>query len=108
LREAKRTTPTQLSAFTSSFLSSRLAPSLPTPGPDAIRRQDPHEQPQRSKKSPAPLFHAVRLRVKKELYTAYAGFLAAFREAAEKWRSGERTVVFPIGCYPPALPFVEG
>jgi hypothetical protein len=79
-----------------------------SPGPDAIRRQNPHEQPQRSKKSPAPLFHAVRLRVKKELYTAYAGFLAAFREAAEKWRSGDRTVVFPIGCYPPALPFVEG
>jgi hypothetical protein len=46
--------------------------------------------------------------VRKELYAAYAGFLAAFREAAEKWRSGDRGAIFPGGCYPPALPFVEG
>ena len=34
------------------------------------------------------------------------GFLAAFREAAEKWHSGDRSAIFPGGCYPPALPFV--
>ena len=78
-----------------------------SPGPDAIRRQNPHEQPQMSKKSPAPLFHAVTLRMRKELYAAYAGFLAAFREAAEKWRSCDRRAVFPAGCFPPALSFVE-
>jgi hypothetical protein len=78
------------------------------PGADVIRRQNPHEQPQISKKSPAPLFHAVSERVRKDLYAAYAGFLAAFREAAEKWRSGDRTAIFPVGCYPPALPFVSG
>jgi hypothetical protein len=73
------------------------------PGPDVIRRQNPHEQPQMSKKSPAPLFHAMSERVRKDLYAAYAVFLAAFRDAAEKWRAGDRTAIFPVGCYPPAL-----
>jgi hypothetical protein len=86
----------------------RAETGKPTPGPDAIRRQNPHEQPQSSKKSPAPLFHAVTLRARKDLYAAYAGFLAAFREAAAKWRTGDRGAIFPSGCYPPALPFVEG
>jgi hypothetical protein len=31
-----------------------------------------------------------------------------FREASERLRSGERNARFPIGCFPPALPFVSG
>jgi hypothetical protein len=77
------------------------------PSPDVIRRLNPHEQLQMSKKSPAPL-HAVSERVRKDLYATYAGFLATFREAAEKWRTGDRTAIFPLECYPPALPFVSG
>jgi hypothetical protein len=38
----------------------------------------------------------------------YALFVAAYREAAEKLRKGDRTACFPIGSFPPALPFVGG
>jgi hypothetical protein len=40
-----------------------------------------------------------------ELYTGYAWFVAAFREAAEKLGRGIRDVSFPIGSFPPPLPF---
>ncbi len=58
------------------------------------------------KKSPAPLFHAFRKAVRKALYEAYAWFVAAYREAAAKLRSGDRNATFPSGCFPPRLPFV--
>jgi len=41
-------------------------------------------------------------------YQSYAWFVAAFREAAEKLRRGDRTACFPAGSFPPALPFVAG
>jgi hypothetical protein len=77
-------------------------------GADAIRRQQPHERPNKSKKSPAPLFHAATKRVRSDLLNAYYAFVAAFREAAEKLKSGDRSAVFPIGSFPPAMPFVSG
>src|SRR3954464_11201076 len=54
--------------------------------------QNPLRRPKKTKKSPAPAFHA------------YALFVAAYRDAAEKLRAGVRNVVFPDGCFPPALP----
>ena len=77
-------------------------------GARAILRQDPRTEPNRTKKSPAPRFHAFRKRVRQELYEAYAWFLSAFRDAAEKLKAGDRTVSFPIGSFPPGLPFVRG
>ena len=77
-------------------------------GVAAIRRQRPHARPQKSKKSPAPLFHAFSKTVRKELYEGYAWFVAAYREAAEKLRAGNRAVSFPSGSFPPPLPFVAG
>jgi hypothetical protein len=41
----------------------------------------------KTKKSAAPLFHAFRRKVRKELYEAYGWFVAAFREAADKLKS---------------------
>ena len=38
----------------------------------------------------------------------YALFVAAYREAAGKLRKGYRGARFPIGSFPPALPFVGG
>jgi hypothetical protein len=35
-------------------------------------------------------------------------FASTFREASEKLRAGDRTVPFPAGSFPPALPFVTG
>jgi hypothetical protein len=33
--------------------------------------------------------------------------VAAFREAADKLRAGDRNAAFPIGSFPPRLPYVE-
>ena len=76
-------------------------------GADAILRQDPRTEPNRTKKSPAPRFHAVRKWVRKELYQTYTLFVQAYREAAELLRMGNRNAVFPRGCFPPPLPFVD-
>ena len=32
---------------------------------------------------------------------------AEYREASEKLRAGDRNVRFPLGCFPPGLPFVS-
>jgi hypothetical protein len=80
-------------------------------GAAAIRGQHLHDRPKRPKrpkKSPAPLLHAVSSRVRYELWTAYAWFVAAFRDASEKLRAGDRNAAFPAGSFPPALPFVGG
>ena len=76
-------------------------------GREAVLAQDPHAKPVRSKKSPAPRFHAFRKSVRRELYEAYAWFVAAFRDASEKLRAGDLTAKFPPGSFPPALPFVS-
>ncbi|HEX7180606.1 MAG TPA: hypothetical protein VF756_02100 [Thermoanaerobaculia bacterium] len=75
--------------------------------PEAICRQDPKSQPRNTKKSPAPAFHAFTRRARKELWEMYGKFVAAFREAAEKLRSGDRNARFPSGSFPPHLPFVR-
>jgi REP element-mobilizing transposase RayT len=78
------------------------------PGPAAILTQNPHRQPLKSKKSPAPAFHAASQAVRRELRGLYYEFVAAYREAAEKLRAGNRQASFPVGSFPPALPFVGG
>jgi hypothetical protein len=77
-------------------------------GASAVQQQIPHGQPTKSKKSPAPLFHAASKRVRDDLYGMYYAFLGAFREASERWRAGDRTAAFPIGSFPPAPRFVGG
>jgi hypothetical protein len=76
-------------------------------GLEAILRQHPHTRPNRTKKSPAPLFHAATKAVRIALREAYGRFIAAFREAAERLRAGDRFARFPNGCFPPGLPFVR-
>jgi hypothetical protein len=88
--------------------AARLSHSGAQPlGVRAILRQKPTDQPVKTKRSPAPLFHAFSRRVRKELYQAYGWFAAAFREAAERLKGGDRSVRFPIGSFPPHLPFVR-
>jgi hypothetical protein len=77
-------------------------------GPSAVLTQHPHRQPLRSKSSPAPAFHAASQAVRRELRGLYHEFVAAYREAAEKLRAGNRQALFPVGSFPPALPFVSG
>ena len=45
--------------------------------------------------------------MRKSLREAYGLFLAAFRDAAELLKSGDRSARFPIGSFPPGLPFVR-
>jgi hypothetical protein len=77
-------------------------------GVAGVLAQNPLKKPKKTKKSPAPAFHAASKAVRRELWNAYALFVAAYRTAAEKLRAGVRDVVFPRGSFPPALPFVSG
>ncbi len=76
-------------------------------GVDAIRRQNPHERPMKSKKSPAPLFHAASRAVRRAMHDGYRLFVEAYRHAAACLKAGDRSVKFPEGCFPPRLPFVR-
>ena len=76
-------------------------------GVASILRQHPHTCPEKSKKSPAPRFHTASKAAREALRKAYGLFLSAFREAAERLKSGDRLAKFPLGCFPPGLPFVD-
>jgi hypothetical protein len=80
---------------------------IPSLGVEAVLTQDPHSRPKRSKKSPAPRFHAWSREARWALYEAYGLFVAAFRDAAEKLRAGDRMARFPAGSFPPHLSFVR-
>lgn len=77
-------------------------------GASKVQGQHPFDRPARPKKAPAPMFHAATKLVRQELWTAYVWFVAQFRQASEKLRSGDRLARFPAGSFPPALPFVPG
>ena len=64
-------------------------------GVEAILRQDPHTRPNQTKKSPAPAVHAASKEARKKFWEAYSAFVAGFREAAEKLKTGEWPVRFP-------------
>ena len=76
-------------------------------GPDKILAQHPLGQPAKTKRSFAPRVHAFSREVGRAMVEAYAWFVAAFREAAEKLRGGDRMARFPEGSFPPGLPFVR-
>jgi hypothetical protein len=85
----------------------RLERGLPVLGVGAVLRQNPHTQPNKTKKSPAPRFHAASKAVRNGLREMYGLFLAAFRDAAELLKAGDRMARFPLGSFPPGLPFVR-
>ena len=58
------------------------------------------------KKAPAPGFHCASRQARHELYEAYGWFYAAYRDAAEKLRTGDLSAVFPEGSFPPPRTFV--
>ena len=77
-------------------------------GVAAILAQEPTSRPKRLKKSPAPLFHAASQVIRHYLYEGFSWFVAAYRTAAEKLQRGDPDPHFPLGSFPPALPFVGG
>jgi hypothetical protein len=63
--------------------AARIAATGKTPpGPAVVRNQRPHDQTNRPKRSPAPLFHAATKAMRQEMWDAYAWFVGAFRQAA--------------------------
>jgi len=79
----------------------------PSLGVQAIYQQHPHDHPARSKRSPAPRFHAATREQRRIMERAYQRFYWAYREAAEKLRAGLQEVSFPPGSFPPPLRFVS-
>ena len=75
-------------------------------GREGILRQRPHEPPALSKRSRAPAFHVATQAARQTLRDAYRTFSNAFWRAAERLRAGDRSVLFPDGSFPPALPYV--
>ena len=75
-------------------------------GVETILAQDPETRPESLDRSPVPFIHAATRKIRKELREAYGWFVAAYREAAEKLRNGDRNAAFPPGSFPPHLPFV--
>ncbi|HSJ74705.1 MAG TPA: hypothetical protein VK899_00710 [Gemmatimonadales bacterium] len=75
-------------------------------GTERILAQDPETRPETLDRSPAPFVHAATRKIRKELWQAYGWFLAAYREAADRLRNGDRNAAFPPGSFPPHLPFV--
>src|SRR4030095_14441297 len=76
-------------------------------GADRVRRQNPHEVPQHSKRSPAPRVHAASKAVRQVMIAGYRAFVAAYRRAAERLKAGVLDVEFPAGCFPPPRPYVR-
>jgi len=79
--------------------------SQPPLGRELVLRQDPRHEPNRLKKGPAPIAHAASRAARDALLGAYRSFVAAYRQAAERLRSGALDALFPAGAFPPALPF---
>ncbi len=75
-------------------------------GVEKILAQDPETRPETLDRSPAPFVHAATRKIRKEFWQAYGWFVAAYREAADKLRNGDRDAAFPPGSFPPHLPFV--
>lgn len=102
----RRRVATMIDEIEARAATARAATGAPVLGPGAMQDQTPHDRPKRAKKSPAPLFHAFAQNARKLLLEAYSRFLTAFREAAESLKAGDLTARFPVGCFPPGLPFV--
>ncbi len=93
-------------AVTEEARIARLGSGVQPLGPEAICKQTPGTRPEKLKKSAAPRFHAFHKAARRTLYEAFAAFVAAFRDASERLRSGEDNVRFPAGSFPPGRPFV--
>ncbi len=76
-------------------------------GFDAVCRQNPHLEPNRIKKGPAPLVHAATKAARDALRSSYRRFVAAYRTAASRLRLGILDAEFPAGAFPPAMPIVS-
>ncbi len=75
-------------------------------GAEAVMEIDPHYRPTSLARSPAPMFHARKKRVRDAMRAAYAWVVAEYRKAAQRQQAGEKNACFPEGTFPPGRPFV--
>ncbi|MCY1080724.1 hypothetical protein [Archangium lansingense] len=78
----------------------------PVMGAQAVRSQHPPTRPEHLERSPRPLGQASSRQALKQLRELYHVFVAAFREAATRWRLGDFSAPFPLFSFPPR--FVPG
>ncbi len=74
-------------------------------GARAVCGIDPHHRPKDLARSPAPMCHTSRPRLRDAFREKYRLFVTAFRTAAEQLKSGLE-IAFPPNCFPPRPPFV--
>src|SRR3954467_15057133 len=55
---------------------------------------------------PSRLLHAASKAMRQVFHEGFALFVAAYRTAADKLKRGAPNPGSPLGCFPPALPFV--
>jgi hypothetical protein len=74
---------------------------------EQILAQDPHSKPSSTDRSPAPFVHASDDSTEQEFRVAYRAFVDAFRAGVLRLRDRAREIrsLFPIGAFPPQLPF---
>jgi REP element-mobilizing transposase RayT len=72
-------------------------------GRAAVLRQNPLRRARKKERSVRPPCHTSIPALLKEHLETYRAFVAAFREASSRWRSGDVTAVFPEGAYRPFL-----
>ncbi len=77
---------------------------------EQILAQDPHSKPNSTDRSPAPFVHATEEATEMAFRRAYRAFVDAFRAGVLRLRERARQVrdLFPIGAFPPQLPFDAG
>ncbi len=85
-----------IDAIVAEAAADRHARGIEVLGATGVLEQDPFGRPEKSKKSPAPHFHAASKKAFMDLKAAYSEFYAEYREAAEKLKAGERLVEFPV------------
>jgi hypothetical protein len=74
---------------------------------EQILAQDPHSKPSSTDRSPAPFVHATDDSTEQEFRVAYRAFVDAYRAGVLQLRDRAREIrdMFPIGAFPPQLPF---
>jgi hypothetical protein len=74
---------------------------------EQILAQDPHSRPGSTDRSPAPFVHATDDSTERAFRVAYRAFVDAFRAGVSRLRHRAREImeIFPIGAFPPQLPF---
>lgn len=75
-------------------------------GVPKILAQNPYDRPEQVEKSPTPRFHAFDRAVLETMLEVWSEVMRMFYAASEALRAGSRSVDFPEGTFPPALPFV--